>query len=71
MPTLADVLKASPQTLTAGKFEVATTSPFEVYIDGGTVAHPANAIGSITYSVGDTGLYLLIQGQQPWCLPGV
>jgi hypothetical protein len=69
MPELQDVLGRAQQPLTAGRFEVASTSPFEVYIDGGIDAIDADAIDGLSYSVGGTGTYLLIQGQRPLCIP--
>lgn len=71
MPSLPDVLGKNnpPPPFTIGRFTVADTSPFQVYVDGGTVAVDADALNGITYAVGDTGYYLLIQGLRPFCLP--
>lgn len=52
-----------------GRFKVATTTPFEVYLNGTATAVPALKVDGLTYSVGTTGLYVHIQGQQPVCLP--
>lgn len=54
---------------TAGRFEVATISPFTVYLDGSTKAVPANKLLGLSYSVGTTGEYTLRQGNIPLCFP--
>lgn len=77
MPSMADVLKRKVDALvrrideSTGVFEVATTSPFTVYLNGDeTTPVPARAVPGLTYSVGTTGEYLLTrQGQQPLCVP--
>ena len=69
MPSLADVLgnTKNPHTLTAGRFTVATTGPLTVYIDGGTEAVPGFEVAGCAYTVGASGLYWHIQGQDPVC----
>lgn len=52
-----------------GSFEVATTSPFTVYLNGQTTAVPALKVAGLSYSVGTTGIYQLRQGQKPVCWP--
>ena len=52
---------------TMGMFRVATVSPFTVYLDGASVAVPGLKIVGQSYSVGDTGVYWLRQGQLPVC----
>lgn len=52
-----------------GVFEVATTVPFEVYMNGSNDAVPASSVPGLSYSVGTTGMYLLRQGQLPLCIP--
>lgn len=52
-----------------GTFEVATTVPFTVYIDGSNTAVDAWSVPGLSYSVGTTGMYLLRQGQLPLCIP--
>lgn len=75
MPSLADVVTGivermlQQQTRSTGVFEVVTTSPFTVYLDGGDVAVPAIKHADSTYSVGTKGRYFLDQGQLPLCLP--
>lgn len=77
MPSLADAFSPQRERLdeqrvrTTGAFEVATTSPFEVYLDGVQVAIPAVKVAGLSYSVGTKGRYFLDQGQQPLCLPTV
>lgn len=68
MPTLADVLTNTPVTLTAGRFTVADDSPLQVYLDGSTTAIDGDGVEGLTYTVGDTGYYFLIQGHRPLCL---
>jgi hypothetical protein len=53
----------------SGSYIVATTSPFTVYLDGGSTAVPALMIAGLSYSVDDTGIYLHRQGQKPLCIP--
>lgn len=76
MPSLADAFRDESEKQgralgkTFGKFEVAATSPFTVYMDGSTEAMPALKVSGASYSVGTTGIYLLIrQGQKPVCIP--
>ncbi len=76
MPSLADVLAGKLDSLKrrmdhqTGVFEVVTTSPFEVYLNGDeSTAIPALALDGLTYTIGMTGRYFLDQGQQPLCLP--
>lgn len=75
MPSLADAFgefnkrQDNKRNRSTGAFEVVTTSPFEVYLDGGTVAVPALKVAGLSYSVGTKGRYFLDQGQQPLCLP--
>jgi hypothetical protein len=71
MPSLADVLKQGPQSLTGGRFEVAQVSPLLVYLDGGTAATEGSAVDGCTYTLGATGLYFHIQGQWPLCFQTV
>lgn len=68
---LNDRTKRQTRTVakTNGRFTVATTSPFTVYLDGSTTAVAAKKVAGLTYSVGTTGMYLLRQGQQPVCIP--
>lgn len=75
MPSRADVAKvraekqARSQAKSAGRFKVATTSPFTVYLDGGSTAVPGLPINGLSYSVGTKGHYSLMQGQLPLCFP--
>jgi hypothetical protein len=77
MPSLSDLVATIDRRIAlglakrSGKFEVATTSPFEVYLDGSATAVPARKVAGLTYSVGTTGDYLLRQGQTPLCIPTV
>lgn len=51
-----------------GRFEVASVSPDEVFLDGDDdESIPAVFIAGLTYTVGDTGMYVLPPGQQPIC----
>lgn len=52
---------------TMGTFKVASTGPLTVYLDGSTVSVSAKGLAGQTLSVGDTGIYWLIQGQLPIC----
>lgn len=54
---------------TMGRFKVATTTPFTVYMDGSAVAYAALKVAGLSYSIGTTGMYLLRQGQLPVCIP--
>lgn len=76
MPTMADVLSKKLEALirridkSTGIFEVVTTSPFTVYLNGDTTtAVPALKATGLSYSVGTKGRYFLDQGQRPLCLP--
>lgn len=75
MPSLADVSRGQAERAqkqlvrSTGAFEVATTSPFEVYLDGVEVAMPALNVPGLSYSVGTKGRYFLDQGQLPLCIP--
>lgn len=60
-----------------GSFTVIDDSPFTVQLDGAVdddgdpFAVPGLKIVGPTYSIGTTGIYLLIQGQLPVCIPTV
>lgn len=69
MPSFADVLTKDKPPISSGKFEVAVTSPFQVYLDGGATAVDGVAVDGLSYSVGTTGQYFLIEGQRPLCVP--
>jgi hypothetical protein len=76
MPSLADVLSGKLDALrrrldrSTGVFEVVTTSPFTVYLNGDTTTPvPALKVAGLSYSVGTKGRYFIDQGQQPLCLP--
>lgn len=77
MPTLADFNDEQNQFVDrallkfTGTFTVATTSPFTVYLDGGTDGVPAQMVAGLSYSIGTTGTYLLRQGQKPLCVPTI
>jgi hypothetical protein len=76
MASLADLVayikKAIPRNMAlTGKFQVATTSPFTVYIDGSATAIPARKVVGLSYTVGTTGDYVRIQGKSPTCYPTV
>lgn len=52
-----------------GRFEVASVSPDEVFLDGDddeSIPAVFPDMG-VTYTVGDTGMYVLPPGQQPLC----
>lgn len=67
MPSLADFVSKGPQSITAGRFTVASTGPLTVYLDGGIVAVTAFEVNGCTYTVGGVGQYIHIEGQQPMC----
>jgi hypothetical protein len=75
MPSLGDLTgderdrNARAIAKSQGRFEVATTTPFEVYLDGSTTAVEGWKVVGLTYIVGTTGMYWLRQGQKPLCIP--
>lgn len=74
MPSLADAFDDESENQRralanlTGTFKVATTAPFTVYINGGTDPMPAHKLVGASYSVGTTGVYLLV-GIDLVCLP--
>ena len=60
-----------------GTFSVIDDSPLLVQLDGAADAYgtpytvPGTKIVGPTYTVGMTGIYLLVQGQLPVCIPTV
>jgi hypothetical protein len=75
MPSLADFAEENNRrndrrvSKRSGTYQVATTSPFTVYMDGGATAVPALMVAGLSYSVDDVGVYMLRQGQKPLCIP--
>lgn len=76
MPTLAEVAKSMANRAERsvgsliGTYTVATTSPFEVYLNGSATAVPAYKVDGLSYTVGASGFFIKKPGgQKPLCIP--